>query len=268
MKNILLLLIISALSFPIAAQKKLVSGLSDFTEISFRTGGKLYLRQGSPQKVEIEGEKDMLEETEVSVEDGKLIIKQKGKWNWGWENNDDFKVYITVPRIELISAAGSGDILAETKITSQHLSLKVSGSGSIRAEIDAGDVEADVTGSGKIEMNGICKNLESDVTGSGKLLFDAQVAETVDLGVSGSGKIQGSGKTKFVKTSVTGSGKVLAADLVTEKCEVRISGSGDVEINVVEELTSKISGSGDIRYKGEPKRVNNQSSGSGSVRKM
>lgn len=60
----------------------------------------------------------------------------------------------------------------------------------------------------------------------------------------------------------------MAADLVTEKCEVRISGSGDVEVNVQEELTSKISGSGDIRYKGEPKRVNNHSSGSGSVRKM
>ncbi|NJN41980.1 MAG: DUF2807 domain-containing protein [Flammeovirgaceae bacterium] len=194
MKKTLLLVLISAITFSLAAQKKPISGLDDFTKISFRTGGKLYLRQGSPQKVEIEGEKDTLEDIDVHVEDGKLIIEQEGMWNWGWQNNDNLRVFVTVPNIELISAAGSGDILAETKITAGNLELKVSGSGSIRVEIEANDVEADVTGSGKLEMNGVCKNLESDVTGSGKLLFDVQVAESVDLGVSGSGRIQGSGK--------------------------------------------------------------------------
>jgi hypothetical protein len=61
---------------------------------------------------------------------------------------------------------------------------------------------------------------------------------------------------------------VLAADLVTNKCDVRISGSGDVEINVTDELDASISGSGSVLYKGDPKKLNSHSAGSGKVRKM
>lgn len=269
MKKTLFLILISLFSFSILAQKKQITGLDDFSKISFRTGGKLYLRQGAPQKVEVQGDQETLEKLNIEVSSGKLIIDQEGRWGWNWnDDNDDLIVYVTIPNIELISAAGSGDVIAETKITSSILELKVSGSGSIKAEIDAGDVEADVSGSGKLEMNGKCKTLESDVTGSGKFYFDAQISESVDLGIAGSGKIQGQGNTPFVKANVSGSGKVSASNLIAEKCEVRISGSGDVEINVKDQLTSKISGSGSIRYKGEPGQVNNHSSGSGSVKKM
>jgi hypothetical protein len=253
------------------SQTRETRNVSSFTKISFRFPGKLYLKQGSPQKVEIEGDKDILKEVETDVEGSKLVIgKENNKWfDWNWDDNDKITVYITVPNIEGVSVSGSGDVIGQNKITGRDFNLNVSGSGALSLDIDAsGDVEADVSGSGDIDLKGKCAGFESDVSGSGKVILALTITEKADFSVSGSGKIQASGSAESVMTTISGSGKVLAADLQTNSCEVRISGSGDVEINVRNELDATISGSGTVSYKGNPSKVNSHSSGSGSVRKM
>jgi len=253
------------------AQTRETRTVNTFTKISFRVPGKLYLRQGATQKVEIEGKSDFLKEVETDVEGNKLVIGKEGKnWmDWNWDDDDKVNVYITVKDIEALSVGGSGDIIGETKITSRELNLNVSGSGTMKVEVDvAGPLEADVSGSGNVEVRGKCNSFDSDVSGSGKVILSINVAQNADFGVSGSGKIQASGTAAEVKASISGSGKVLAANLETNRCEVRISGSGDVEINVKNELDANISGSGSVSYKGNPSKVNSHASGSGSVNKM
>jgi hypothetical protein len=63
------------------AQKRETRDVSTFTKISFRTPGKVYVKQGSPQKVEIEGSSEMLEKIKTKVDDGKigpLALKENG----------------------------------------------------------------------------------------------------------------------------------------------------------------------------------------------
>ncbi len=264
----LIFLVCATFSF---AQNRETRNVATFTKISFRIPGKLYLRQGAVQKVEIEGKKDVLKEIETEVDGGKLVIG-KGSWiTWSWGNSDEdqINVYITVKDIEALSVSGSGDLVGETKIISGDLNLNVSGSGSLKIEVEAsGDLEADVSGSGDIDLKGKCKSFNSDVSGSGKVVMSMSISEKADFGVSGSGKIMASGSAQKVKASISGSGKVLASDLVANNCEVRISGSGDVEINVKNELDANISGSGTVSYKGNPSKVNSHASGSGKVSKM
>ncbi len=264
---LLLLLSISA----VVAQTKETRNVSTFTKISFRVPGKLYLKQGSPQKVEIEGKKDVLEKIETEVDGNRLVIGKEGKWmDWSWGDNDDkVNVYITVKDIEGLSVSGSGDLIGQGKITSSDLDLNVSGSGSLQLEATVnGDLEADVSGSGEIVLKGSSRNYNSDVSGSGRIDMDIVISDKASFSVSGSGKIQAAGTANEVKTNISGSGKVLAANLETNKCDVRISGSGDVEINVKSELDVNISGSGSVSYKGNPNHVNSHSSGSGKVSKM
>ncbi|MBL8008942.1 MAG: DUF2807 domain-containing protein, partial [Ignavibacteria bacterium] len=91
------------------AQKRETRDVSTFTKISFRTGGKLYLKQGNSQKVEIEGSAEMLEKIKTKVDGEKLVIGPEDKWmNWSWSNNDKVIVYITVSNIEALSVSGSG----------------------------------------------------------------------------------------------------------------------------------------------------------------
>ena len=271
-KQVLILSILMLCSFlATQAQTKETRNVSTFTKISFRVPGKIYVRQGSPQKVVIEGKKEILKEIETDVDGSRLVIETDDKWDWNlWKDDDDeVIVYITVKDIDGLSVGGSGDLIGETKIITDDINLNVSGSGSMKVEVEAsGDMEGDVSGSGNIDVRGKCKSFNSDVSGSGKAIVSLSISGNADFGVSGSGKIEADGSASSVKTSISGSGKVLAANLETNSCEVRISGSGDVEINVKNELDAIISGSGSVRYKGNPSKVNSASSGSGNVRKL
>ncbi|MEI9918021.1 MAG: head GIN domain-containing protein [Bacteroidota bacterium] len=264
-----LLVILLSVTFASAQNKKELK-LDSFTKISFRAEGKLYLRQGSPQKVEVEGDRDYIEELDIRVEGDKLTMG-KDNWSfWNWNNSSNkVTIYVTVPDIKAVSVSGSGDLIGETKITSRDLDLSVSGSGSMEIEADAsGLLSADVSGSGNIELKGKSNDFESRISGSGKVKLTIAVTDRATFGLSGSGKVIASGSAHEVKATISGSGEVLAEDLVVDTCDVRISGSGDVEINVNKELDANISGSGSVTYKGNPSHVNSHSSGSGKVRKM
>jgi hypothetical protein len=250
------------------AQNKETRNVGNFTKIAFRIPGKLYLRQGNTQKVELEGSREVLSKVETEVEGSKLVIEMPGKWNWR-DNDEKITVYVTVKDLQGASVGGSGDIIGETKFSTGDLDLNVSGSGSLKIEVDAkGEVDADVSGSGELNVSGSAKSFNSDVSGSGRVVMNMDLSGRADLGVSGSGKIEARGRAQESVTAISGSGRVLGADFEVARCEVRISGSGNVEVNVKEELDANISGSGSVRYKGNPSKVNSASAGSGRVSKM
>lgn len=253
------------------SQKREVRDLSSFTQVSFGVSGKLYLRQGNDQRVEIEADDETMERIEFEVRGDRLLIRSDNRWSdwWSWKNDRKVTVYITMRDIEGLSVSGSGDLIAETPVNARDLDLSVSGSGYLEAEIAAsGNVEADVSGSGDMKLKGKCGNIESDISGSGNVYFTGQIAGEGKFDLTGSGKLQASGSAQSVKAWISGSGRVSAADLEAERCDVRISGSGNVQINVQRELNANISGSGSVSYRGNPSHVNSNSSGSGKVRKM
>jgi hypothetical protein len=229
----------------------------------------MYIRQGSTQKVELEGDPEVLKKIETEVSGDRLSVGTEEKWfNWNWSDSEKITVYITMKDVEGIYLSGSGDIVTEVLKTGD-VELKVSGSGNLKAEINSsGVMEADISGSGGIYLKGSCAQYDSDVSGSGRADVTLTVSGEASFGISGSGKIQAQGSANRVKTSISGSGRLMAAEFATKVCEVRISGSGDVQINVKDELDANISGSGSVSYKGDPAKVNSHSSGSGKVKKI
>lgn len=272
MRKVITIIFISILVSTVAlAQTKETRDVSTFTELSYRISGKLYLRQGSPQKVVLEGDSEDLSEIETTIKGNRLIIENEEKYRWfSWsDDSKKINVYITVENIDALYVIGSGDLLAETTIKSGDLDLRVSGSGNMEVQVDlTGDLRADVSGSGNLKVKGNCKDLTSSISGSGKVYIANAIEGTAKFSLSGSGKVLAAGKAQVVKADISGSGKLLAADLETDRCEVRIAGSGDVEINVKNDLDAKITGSGSVHYKGNPNHVNGNSSGSGKIRKM
>jgi hypothetical protein len=270
MKKTFILMLLLLFCSAVFAQNRETRNVDKFTRLAFRVAGKLYLKQGSPQKVELEGPADVLKQIETEVSGGKLSIGKENKWmDWNWSDKDKITAYVTVENLEAVSVSGSGDLVGQSKFTANDMTLNVSGSGSLDMEVAAsGNMEADVSGSGDVMLKGSCTNFDSDISGSGKVMLSLNIREKADFGVSGSGKIQAEGTVKEVKTRISGSGKVLAANLEADKCDVTISGSGDVEINVKSDLDANISGSGSVSYRGNPAHVNSHSSGSGHVRKL
>ena len=66
--------------------------------------------------------------------------------------------------------------------------------------------------------------------------------------------------------AIAGSGDFDGDALQTKQANASIRGSGDVDLFVTEQLSADIRGSGDITIKGNPKKIDVQTKGSGRVR--
>jgi hypothetical protein len=200
--------------------------LSGFTKVSFGVSGDLYINFGSEFKVVLEGEKNLLEDIDTEVSNGKLVIK---KDNWSLNLNEKVTVYITMPELKGLGVSGSGK--AE-----------------IRDEVKAGELSFSVSGSGKLVASKIvADNLNCGISGSGDII------------------IGGAGNAKKADISISGSGNYTGESLNILSAEISVSGSGNCTCNVTESLKASISGSGNVRYSGNPK-VDARVSGSGHVR--
>ncbi|MTI40551.1 head GIN domain-containing protein [Fulvivirga lutimaris] len=230
MKKILILSTFIFSALVAFAQDSEIRDVSSFDGISLGSSGTLFLTIGSEQKVELKGKSSVIEDIITEVRGSTLIIKQRNSSGWfSWSSSEDFDVYVTVPSIEALDVSGSGRIYGKSKIASSRLDLGVSGSGRMEIDVDASMIEASVSGSGRI---------------------------TVD------------GKGKDLEIHISGSGSVDAEHLAVENVEARISGSGRCEVNVSKSIDARISGSGSVYYKGDPDKVNSNTSGSGRVKKI
>lgn len=230
MKNMknIMLILLIASGVSAFAQDSQVRDVPSFTEVSFNISGVAYITQGSQESVILKGVD--LDEIKTEVKNGKLVIRNTSNKKFQLFNREeDLEVHITMPTVEGLSVSGSGKIYGKNMIKAEKMDLKVSGSGNIELEADA-------------------KVLRFSIAGSGLL----KVAGTATDGYA----------------SISGSGNIKAVDLKAQKFEVKISGSGNCEIYARESLEASISGSGTIYYKGDPKKVNVNTSGSGSIKKI
>jgi len=198
-----------------------------FHSAELRGWGNLYITQNGASEISIEAEDNILPLLKTYVTSGKLIIENE--LLTCIRPTKPVNVYVSMEEVKQLSVSGSGDIIGQTKITSDSLGVAISGSGNIDLDVDAKKLSTSISGSGNAKLKG--------------------VATTHDVMFSGSGKIQ-------------------SYELVTEETTLTISGSGNSEVFASNELDVTISGSGNVYYKGNPANVNTQISGSGKLEKV
>ena len=93
-------------------------------------------------------------------------------------------------------------------------------------------------------------------------------ANKIVADIPGLGKIVLSGTAQDADFSISGSGKIDAIGLKTIRCNTNISGLGKISVDAIDELNSNISGSGTVNYKLLPKKLNENVSGLGRVKKI
>jgi len=181
---------------------------------------------GGQPGVSAKGGQNLLEETNVVVEDGTLKImpkKHKGiRWNW-----NHGKAVFTVNAAALRGAA-------------------IAGSGGISVDKVAGDFDGDVAGSGDLKLASVA---------GGK----------IKLAIAGSGDVSAAGKADSVELSIAGSGDINAGGLSSQTADVSIAGSGNITANASGSAAVSIMGSGDVEVTGGAK-CSVSKHGSGNVR--
>lgn len=200
----------------------------NFRTIRCAISGEVYVRQDSFYRVEVRGQKNILDILNTSVSGGELKIDFDHNKIIG--RHDKVEIYISCPNIEGLSVSGSGNITVMNKIVASELDLNISGSGNISlTEVNTNRLNTKISGSGDIDvLNGWATTTSSTISGSG--------------GITMSG-------------------------ITSDYADIKISGSGDSRVNVKELLDINISGSGDVYYLGNP-RINQRISGSGKVHRL
>lgn len=221
----LLLSVAGSNSYATQGFKKEKRNVGAFESIGLAISADLYLTQGSNTEVILEAEDKIIDKIKTEVKNGTLKIYYD---NWTIRNYKRVKIYVTNPTVNGLSVSGSGDIIAETKIQSEKIDFKISGSGGINID--------------ELETN------------------------TASAGISGSGEISltRSGRINSFEVSISGSGDLMAEGVEIEAFKARISGSGSCSVHVTSSLDASISGSGKIYYQGKP-TIDARISGSGKI---
>lgn len=182
------------------------------------------IKSGDAYSVSVEDDDNLLPYIVTDINDGILDVHYK---NGISINSDHAKVYVTAVSLDKVNVSGSGDITIEGVLkNTRNMDMEVSGSGSIKGELDAPAVNISAGGSGNIELTGRTRDMEGNVSGSGDL---------------NCGKLQ------------------------SENATIHVSGSGNAHVFASVHLSATVSGSGDVFYSGNPTSPEIHTSGSGSV---
>lgn len=202
--------------------------LESFDEISTVGPQDVVITRGDAYQVRSEGSPEALGLLEVVVDDGELIIRPKEDYGFGfdWDRLSSAKFHVTMPRLEQISVAGSGDVTVD-----------------------------------RVESQDFAANL----AGAATLAIAALAVDEAEFRIGGSGNVVAAGTAREANVSIGGSGEVQAAGLSVQTADVSIAGSGDVALTVQQEAEVSIMGSGDVDISG-PARCSVSRMGSGNVR--
>lgn len=193
---------------------------------TIRTSGSIDVEiiNGSSYSLTVEDDANVIPYIITEISNGALDVHYKDGYS---VMNDHAKVIVTVPSIDKVATSGSGDITTKGTLKSNHeLVFSTSGSGDIKADVDAPAIKVDGSGSGDINLSGRTKNFEC---------------------------------------SVSGSGDIKCSNLKSENATIHVAGSSDVHVFASVSLKVNVAGSGDVYYAGNPPTPEIHIAGSGTV---
>lgn len=197
----------------------------NFTEIRGSAGLDVYLTQGTENKIMVEADENLQQFIETDIKNGKLHITTSENISW----SEAKKVYVTFVDINSIEASSGAEVVGNSLIKSENLTLKSSSGADLEVEIFSKEVTAETSSGSEIKVSGKASSL-------------------------------------FAKAS---SGSELdAKELMVVNCTAQASSGAEIKVNVKEKLDANASSGADITYSGNPASVNANKSSSGSVKKQ
>lgn len=101
--------------------------------------------------------------------------------------------------------------------------------------------------------------------GAGDIKITDANSDDLKIESTGAASVNAAGKAKSVTVSSTGAGDIDTARLQAAKVRVSVSGAASVNVYASDQLDVSVSGVGSVNYSGNPKTVNKNVSGLGSV---
>lgn len=107
-----------------------------------------------------------------------------------------------------------------------------------------------------------------ELAGATEAVVSGVNSKAFSLTTAGSTKVKVDGAADDLQMELSGSSDVQAADLKSKTCELTISGSGKADIYASQAVDATIAGSGSLKVHGNPAKLDQHITGSGSIEKI
>jgi Putative auto-transporter adhesin, head GIN domain len=227
-RNTLLMSFLLGIAQVMFAQNAKEYPLKGFDKLEMSSAFVIDVKQGSSFKVLVDAERsEDIDDLEVRVSGGILIVKYRDGKAWRWSNNRKRVSFtIVMPTLRQVDFSGA----TKSKISGfndlEDVTLKFSGAANSEININADKVNLDCSGASRIKLNG---------------------------------------KTSKFNFDVSGASNVDGFNLTARDVDAELSGASSVKISASKTLNVEASGASSLRYRGQPS-VRSDVSGASSVR--
>lgn len=192
------------------------------TELALVGPDEVRISQGDKLAITVDGPPEVIDALRFKREGDTLAVMRGGRLGQG-TGKAIVNVVMAAPKE--LTAAGSGVIRAET--LAPEVEVTIAGSGDVETmNVAAKSLKVTIAGSGDYRAAGSAEKLELDIVGSGKAEMDALKAGEAKISIAGSGSSSFASDGP-VKAGIIGSGKVRIRGKA--QCTVDKTGSGSVE---------------------------------------
>jgi hypothetical protein len=199
----------------------------DFRSVVIAVPGKVELKQGDQEMVQIETDDNLQTLLEAVVENNTLKIRSRDKGLY--PHTKTLNVIVYLKKLDDLALEGSGSI-ASGALSANDLKIRIGGSGNIALkELKADSLKVTIGGSGSFSAGGSVPQVAGSIGGSGEMDIAKLVAKDVRLSIGGSGSVQ---------------------TWVSDNLNVSIGGSGNVSYYGDPKVSKSIGGSGSVVRKG------------------
>ena len=105
------------------------------------------------------------------------------------------------------------------------------------------------------------------MAGAGETVITHMSGDSLDVSFAGAGSFKADGSVKTLKLNVGGVGSIDARELHADNASVTVGGVGSVKVWAGTRLDASVGGVGSLTYYGDPKTVNTNGGGLGSISK-
>jgi hypothetical protein len=196
-----------------------------FDRIALAGSYNTTVRTGSAPSVHARGNQKAIDNLEVEVKDGILLIRPKSRMGFSWGSyHGKVTLEVTVPSLRGAELAGSGDINID-KVAGDSFDGAIAGSGNLKlASVEVGRLKLSIAGSGNASASaGRAKSADYEIAGSGGIDAKGVAVETAAVSIAGSGDVAGHA-SNTASVDIMGSGNVEMTG--GAKCTVSKAGSG------------------------------------------
>lgn len=200
---------------------------ANFDEISTVGPQDVVVTLGDSFSVRAEGSPQALAILDATVVDGRLTIKPKdAHFNfYGWPESASATYYVTLPRLDGVAVAGSGDVTVD-RIEGDSFDASIAGPGSLAiAAMKVGNANFSIGGQGDITVAGTARDTHVGIAGTGEVQGGGLSSDTASISIGGTGDVALTVQ-KEAKVSIMGTGDVDISG--PGRCSVTQMGRGDV----------------------------------------